>query len=185
MFFLRKSNLERLPIAMVGVRMGERVLQIGVDDPSLAGSIAAKVGLSGQAAIAVADEAAASKARSAAGKAGVLVDVQITSVQTLPFADADFDVVVINGMGGLLSKADESARGSVLRETARVLRSGGRVVVIEAGPRQGLSALLRPARSNPAYDAKGGAAGALALAGFRSRVLAQREGYRFTEGLKL
>ncbi len=44
MFFLRKSNLVRLPVVMSGVKMGERVLQIGIDDPSLAGAIAAKVG---------------------------------------------------------------------------------------------------------------------------------------------
>ena len=49
MFFLRKSGLEQLPVAMSGVRMGERALQIGIDDRSLAGVIAAKVGLSGSA----------------------------------------------------------------------------------------------------------------------------------------
>ena len=38
MFFLRKTkSTEPLPIVMCGVRMGERVLQIGIDDPSLAG----------------------------------------------------------------------------------------------------------------------------------------------------
>ena len=43
---------------MTGVRMGERVLQVGTDDPSVAAAIAARIGLSGTAAIAVADEAA-------------------------------------------------------------------------------------------------------------------------------
>ena len=66
MFFLRKSKLERLPIVMSGVRTGERVLQIGVDDASLVGAIAAKVGLSGHAAIVVATERAAAAARAAA-----------------------------------------------------------------------------------------------------------------------
>ena len=41
MFFLRKSTLERLPVVMSGVRMGERALQIGVDDSDLVGAIAA------------------------------------------------------------------------------------------------------------------------------------------------
>ena len=56
MFFLRKSTLERLPVAMTGVRMGERALQLGIEDPSLVGAIAAKVGLSGHAVIVVRDE---------------------------------------------------------------------------------------------------------------------------------
>ena len=35
MFFLRKSTLERLPVVMSGVRMGERALPIGIADPAL------------------------------------------------------------------------------------------------------------------------------------------------------
>ena len=84
MFFLRKSSVERLPLAMCGVRMGERALQIGIDDPSLAGAIAAKVGLSGHAAIAVSDERTAAKARAAGATAGVLVDVHVTPLDSLP-----------------------------------------------------------------------------------------------------
>ena len=83
MFFLRRSNLERLPVAMSGVRMGERALQIGIDDPSLASAIAAKVGLSGHAALAVNDDRTAAKARSAAATAGVLVDVLVTPLDSL------------------------------------------------------------------------------------------------------
>ena len=50
--FLRKSRLEPLPVTMSAVRMGERVLQVGIDDATIAAAIAAKVGLSGNAAIA-------------------------------------------------------------------------------------------------------------------------------------
>src|SRR6188474_3391853 len=96
MFFLRKSNLERLPVAMSGVRMGERALQIGIDDRSLAGAIAAKVGLSGHAAFAVASDDKAAQARNAGAAAGVLVDVQASTLDTLPFAADAFDVVVVH-----------------------------------------------------------------------------------------
>ena len=54
--FFRKSRIEPLPVTMSAVRMGERVLQIGIDDASIASAIAAKVGLSGHAAIIVAEE---------------------------------------------------------------------------------------------------------------------------------
>ena len=185
MFFLRKSTLERLPIAMIGVRMGERVLQIGIDDPSLAGTLAAKVGLSGQATIAVIDDASAARAGSAAQKAAALVDVRVTPLDALPFADASFDVIVVHGMGGLLSSLDEPTRVALLREGFRALRPGGRIVVIEAGARSGIAGLLRPPRIDKKYDAAGGAVAALAAAGFRApRVLAEREGHRFSEGMK-
>ena len=56
--------------------MGERALQIGVDDSDLVGAIAAKVGLSGHAAVVVSEERHADKVRGAA-RAGALVDVQV------------------------------------------------------------------------------------------------------------
>jgi ubiquinone/menaquinone biosynthesis C-methylase UbiE len=182
MFFLRKSSLELLPVAMSGVRMGERALQIAIDDASLAGAIAAKVGLSGTAAIAVADDASAAKAREGAAKAGALVDVHVAPLQTLPFADNAFDAVVVHAMGGLLTAMDEAMRVATLREANRVLRSGGRVVIIETGARGGLRGLIGGGAAPG--DPKATVA-ALTTAGFRgARVLAEREGYRFVEGMK-
>ncbi len=166
MFFLRKSKQrEQLPIAMSGVRMGERALQIGIDAPTLVGAIAAKVGLSGHAAVAVGDEAAAASARSAAEKAGVLVDLQVAPLHTLPFANDSFDVIVVHAKSGWLASLDDAARQAVLREAHRVLRGGGRLIAIE-GPTGSTIDALQPA-------------------GFKAtRILAERDGYRFTEGLK-
>lgn len=179
MFFLRKSNLERLPVAMSGVRMGERALQIGIDDSSIAGAIAAKVGLSGHAVIAVRDDRTAAKARAAAEKAGALVDVQVTPFDSLPFPNGAFDAIVLHAGGVLSSPSADSV--ALLRESHRVLRTGGRIVVFEAGARPGVGAWLRTRQPLPA----GAAVEALSTAGFRAaRPLADREGYRFTEGLK-
>jgi len=181
MFFLRKSSLERLPVAMSGVRMGERALQIGIDDRTLAGAIAAKVGLSGHAAFAVTDEGKAANARRAGEAAGVLVDVQTISLPTLPFGGDAFDVVVVHAGDGTIPAVSDSAGVPTLREAYRVLRSGGRLLIIEGGPR-GITGLLRARR--PLLDPAATVA-ALGTAGFRAaRPLAEREGYRFTEGLK-
>lgn len=183
--FFRKSTIERLPITMSGVRMGERLLQIGIDDAAIAGRMSAKVGLSGHAAIVVENERSAARARSAAAVAGVLVEVQIAPLATLPFGDAAFDVVVVNGVSGWVSTVDPGTRAALLAETLRVLRSGGRLVVIEAGPRRGLPGWLQPAQVDGAYERGVGSPKALAAAGFRAaRVLGEREGYRFVEGLK-
>ena len=73
----------------------------------------------------------------------------------------------------------------MLREARRVLRRGGRIIVIEAGPKSGLAGIISPYRPDAKYEAAGGTVGALKAAGFKpARVLWEREGYRFAEGLK-
>jgi SAM-dependent methyltransferase len=183
--FLRKSRIEPLPVMMSAVRMGERVLQIGIDDPAVAIALAAKAGLSGNAAIAVTDDEGAARARSAAASAGVLVEVQVTPIAPLPFESGAFDLVIAHSMHGLVSSLDANARTAALREWRRVLRTGGRLMTIEAGPASGLKSLLRHPHVDESYEASGGVVSALEAAGFRpARLLAEREGYKFAEGIK-
>jgi len=172
--FLRKTRIEPLPVTMSAVRMGERVLQIGVDDPAVASAIASKVGLSGNAALVVTDERDAARAESAMTNAGILVDVKITPLETLPFENDAFDLVIVHAAHGLTSSLE------AMRQWQRVVRRGGRVMVIEGGPATGLAAMFKTPRP-PDTDA----VSALEAAGFRpARLLAEREGYRFTEGIK-
>lgn len=181
MFFLRKSSLERLPVAMTGVRMGERALQIGLDDPSLVGALAAKVGMSGLAAIAVRTEADAVRARAAASQAGALAEVTVTPFSALPFEAGSFDVIVLHANRVPISMQDTEA-AATLREGYRLLRAGGRLVIVEGGARKSPLAFLRSAPKLP--DIADGVR-AVGAAGFRAaRLLAEHEGYRFTEGLK-
>lgn len=170
--FLRKTRIEPLPVTMSAVRMGERVLQVGVDDPAVASAIAAKAGLSGSAAIVVADERDAARVQRATANAGILVDVKVTPLASLPFENESFDLVVVHAGPGASTEA--------LRECHRVVRHGGRVMTIEGGPATGLAAMFKTPRP-PETEI----VGALQSAGFRSaRLLAEREGYRFAEGLK-
>jgi ubiquinone/menaquinone biosynthesis C-methylase UbiE len=185
--FFRKTTINRepLPVAMSGVNTGERVLQIGIEEPRVAGAIAARAGLSGQATMVVADERAATRARSAAEQAGTLVDVHVVTWDRLPFPDGAFDAVIVHSTSGLLAAMPDSTRMAAFREWRRVVRAGGRVVVFERGTPVGLRALLRSTSPNPDYDAAGGAAAALEAAGFHPvRLLADREGYRFIEGIR-
>jgi SAM-dependent methyltransferase len=183
MFFRKTAARDPLAVTMSGVRMGERVLQIGADDPRIVGAIAAKVGLSGHAAIAVADDAAADRARAGAADAGGLIDVHVGSLDALPLDSGAFDAVVLHNTRHASTTLGPEA-ASVLHECRRVLRDGGRMVVIEAGTPTGLSALLGGSRRD---DTGSGAASVAALeaAGFRPvRLLADRDGLRFVEGLK-
>lgn len=179
--FLRKTKpREPLPITMTGIRMGERLLQIGIDDPKIAGAIAAKVGLSGTAVMAVIDEADAARARAAAARSGALVDITVTPLETLPYPNASFDVIVLHGMRVSLGASTPGVSTAALKECVRVLRGGGRIVTITPGPKTGFAALVRPSPDETSESA----AAALSAAGFRPvRVVGELEGYRFTEGL--
>jgi SAM-dependent methyltransferase len=184
--FLRKSRIEPLPVTMSAVRMGDRVLQIGVDDPAVVSSIAAKVGLSGNAAIAVIDDRDAARAHDAAANAGILIDVKVTPLAPLPFDNEAFDLVIVHSMRGLISSLDPNARIEAMREWHRVIRHGGRVMTIEPGAVSGIKGLIHQRRGDEAYEGRGGVVAALESAGFRPvRLLADREGHKFVEGMKL
>jgi ubiquinone/menaquinone biosynthesis C-methylase UbiE len=188
MFFLRKVKLDTEPISikMSGIRMGERLLQIGIDDPKLAAAMALKIGLSGTTAVAVRDDADAERARDAAARAGALIDLHVTPAETMPFANDAFDVVVVHAMRGVTRTfADQGRTAAAFAEARRVLRRGGRVIVIEPGPKSGLAGILKPYRPDPQHEAAGGTTRVLEAAAFRPvRVLTERDGYRFVEGLK-
>ena len=186
--FLRKSAVGRDPlvIAMSGVRMGERLLQVGIDDPAMLGALAAKVGISGHAVVATIDERSAERARAAVADASTLADVIVIADGNLPLDDNSFDVVVVHSANGLLATLNDPTRLRLLQELRRVTRDGGRAIVIEPGERSGVKAMLAPApKKNEHYEAAGGTTAAMQAAGFRPvRLLADRDGYRFIEALK-
>ena len=186
--FLRKSRVGRDPLvmAMSGVRLGERLLQIGLDDPAILGALAAKVGISGHAAVVALDEGSAERARHGIANAATLADVTVTSDGTLPFDAGVFDVVVVHSASGWLAALDAGVRARLLQQVLRAMRSGGRLIVTEAGERSGLTAMFAPApKKDERFEAAGGTIAALQVAGFKPvRRLADRDGIRFTEGLR-
>src|SRR6476659_10054840 len=102
--FLRKSTVGREPLvmAMSGVRMGERLLQIGVDDAAVLGALAAKVGISGHAAVVTLDDRTAGRARDGIADAAALADVTVSTSGSLPFDAESFDVVIVHGVNGFM-----------------------------------------------------------------------------------
>ena len=186
LFSFRRLDIDPLAVSMAGVKLGDRLLQIGVDDATLAGQLASKTGLSGTAAHMVSSDDEAGRVNRGAKKAGVLVDVRVGLIDHLPFDDGAFDVVVVHSVSGQLASAATDHRIATLREAHRVLRRGGRLVAIEAGTASGLRSVLRSAPAAQAgYDAQGGTAAALGHAGFGAvRDLGDREGLKFVEGLR-
>ena len=188
MFFKRaKHTRDPLPVAMSGVRLGERVLQIGVDDPKVIGLLAAKAGMSGTAACVVGDDAAAKRAKSGADDVGVFIETAVAPFGSpLPHDSGAFDVAIIHSVSGLLASLDSASRATLLREVGRVVRPGGRAIIIESGTRTGLTSLLHGApATQAAFDQAGGATSALTDAGFFPvRPLGDSEGLKFSEGLR-
>ncbi len=177
MKWIRKSNLEPLAVSMSGLKLGDRLLVMGCSDPALIAALASRVGLTGRACAVDENEQRAADAGRAAEREGALVETAHAPGWRVPFDESSFDVVVLREM---LSKEAPGPRIAV-QESRRVLRPGGRAVVIEGAERRGLSALLTGAHT----PAAGNATAVLESGGFVAvRTLAERGGMLFAEGVK-
>jgi len=179
--FTRSNDPHSLVVGMTGVQMGERFAQIGCAHGGRLGAVARKVGLSGRAVAIVPDEAAAARAGKGASAEGALVDVEIAPPTALPVDAGAFDLVVIDDADRFLGALGAADRAATIREARRILRPGGRALVITSAPRGGLGALLARSPSAPPFDP----IPILEAEGFRAvRRLAEREGLVFVEGIK-
>lgn len=175
----RTRAMDPLQVSMTGVRMGERFLQVDCHDRALLSGLAAKAGLSGAAAVATTDAASAKRAAAVGAKVGALIDVRPIEGRSLPFDSDQFDMIVIDDTNGTFAAIEAAARLDYLRDARRVVRAGGRIEVVEGLGGGGLwrGAVSRP----PGYDMLRD----LADAGFKpSRLLAEKDGFRFLEGLR-
>lgn len=175
-----------LAVAMVALRMGERLLLVG-DDARLFAHLAGKVGLTGRVvAVAGSPEAAAAVTAEAAALGILLEEVTSVAFPSLPVGDGEFDVAVLNVGPAMLSGLNPERRLDLARSLGRTLRPNGRLVIVEGQPKR-LFGLVGggPTPGLDSFQAEGGAAGLLEAAGFHPvRVLADRDGQRFTEGLR-
>lgn len=181
MRFFRKSSGDPLIVSMCGVKLGDRLLILGCSDVVLIAALAAKVGLTGRAVIVDESDEVRNSAAMAVEKEGALVESFGSSFESLPFEDHAFDVVI---MRNVLSSIPMDHRAATVRETTRVVRPGGRCIVINDARRGSLAGLVgRPRDDSPASGPV--AVTLLTDAGFRAaRTLAEREGLVFVEGVK-
>jgi len=186
--FLRESTVGREPLAvsMSSVRPGEHVLQIGVSDPRIVHAIAEKTGLTGLATIVVPNELAAARLRAVGGEGSVSAEPCIEPLDRLPFDDAVYDVAIVHNVEGLLAGLEAPIRERAMRECWRVLRPGGRVIALDPGKPTGVRAIFGGGGKHDAqYESAGGTVAVLQTAGFAAvRILGDREGYRFIEGVR-
>ena len=183
MAWLKKSApTDSLTVSMSGAKLGDRVLVMGCSDPALVAALGSKSGLTGRAcAVDVAADRVASAAR-IAEREGALVETATVAGWTLPFETDAFDLVVVRDV---LASMSPEERVRALTEARRVLRPGGRCMIIEPAARGGLGGLLTRRSVDEHYAASGGAVRALVAESFVAvRTLAERDGLLFVEGVK-
>lgn len=166
-------------LAMVGAKPGLQVLVLGAGDGKIAAAIAHVTGLNGRTLVIDPSHDAQTPVERAAAEAGALVDFQQAALTDLPSDLGSFDIVVLHQR--LSAAADDPA--PMIAEAVRVLRPGGRVVVVEGVMHTGWRDRLKAPRQSK-IDADV-IQGLLTAAGLRaSRMLAEADGVTYAEGAK-
>ncbi len=113
-------------VLVADVREGQQVLDIAGGTGDLALAFAPKVGSSGRVVHTDINEAMLREGRNRLLDAGVNLPTLVCDAEHLPFAEASFDVVTVAfGLRNMTHKED------ALREMNRVLKPGGKLLVLE------------------------------------------------------
>jgi ubiquinone/menaquinone biosynthesis C-methylase UbiE len=177
--WFRRSTLDPLSVSMTGAKLGDRFLCVGCSDPQMIAALATKSGLTGRACAIDSDADRVQQAERIALAEGALIEASVAPLDGVPFDSESFDLVVLRELANGRPVHEQAA---IAREAHRVLRPGGRSMIIDSMPRAGMFASKSTAEASPEAVAL---AELLKAQGFVAvRVLAERDGLRFVEGVK-
>lgn len=129
LLFARKLSKEhRLALKHAAPQPGERALDVGCGPGTMAIALAERVGPAGEAVGIDASAEMIELARDKAGRAGSAARFEAAAIEALPFADGEFDVATSTFM---LHHLPEDVRAKGLAEVRRVLKPGGRFVIVD------------------------------------------------------
>jgi demethylmenaquinone methyltransferase / 2-methoxy-6-polyprenyl-1,4-benzoquinol methylase len=119
---------KQFTLSQTGLRPGQRALDVAGGTGDLAAGMAKQVGASGLVVLTDINAAMLDEGRDAMTDRGFVGNVRysLANAECLPFPDASFDCVTIGF--GLRNVTDKDA---ALRATARVLKPGGQLLVLE------------------------------------------------------
>jgi ubiquinone/menaquinone biosynthesis C-methylase UbiE len=179
--WFRQSALDPLAVSMAGAKLGDRLLVVGCSDPLMIAALAAKAGLSGRACAVDESEKLAMEAARVALKEGVLIETSTDSPNATGFDSESFDLVVLRNVG----TRDPLSRAPVVKEAWRLLRPGGRCMLIDTLSGGGVASIFGGETRRPSEGSAAEAMDVLKGQGFAAvRTLAEREGLRFIEAIK-
>jgi ubiquinone/menaquinone biosynthesis C-methylase UbiE len=126
----RETAFREKMLRFAVLQPGESVLDIGCGTGTLAIAAKRQVGPTGAVSGVDASSEMLARAEKKARRLGVEVSFKCGSAQSLPFSAAQFDVVLSTMM---LHHLPKSSRREMAGEVRRVLKPGGRVLVIDFG----------------------------------------------------
>lgn len=139
--FGRERRFREAILELAGLTTGERVVDVGCGTGTLAIGVKQRVGDAGMVHGIDASDQMVALARKKAETRGVAVDFQVASAQGLPFEDTTFDIVLCTMV---MHHLRHDQRGQAVAEMYRVLRPGGRLLVVDLAAEGGLLARLNP-----------------------------------------
>jgi ubiquinone/menaquinone biosynthesis C-methylase UbiE len=120
--------LRRRTITLAGLHPGDQVLDVGCGTGTLALEVAPRVGIAGRVAGIDPSPEQIARARAKAARRHVPIQFQVGVIEQLAFPDQSFDVVLSTLM---MHHLPASLKRQGLAEIARVLRPGGRLVIVD------------------------------------------------------
>ena len=177
---LKRTTLDPLSVTMVGVKLADRVLVVGCRDPRFIAALAIKSGLTGRTCAVDRSESLVREAERVTLAEGALVEFAAVTSPSLPYEAGSFDVVVLRDV---MRIADASERLAIGAESSRVLRPGGRCMVIDGLGQVKSRMFERRTAANP-VAARELTAVLMSIGFVAVRELAERDGLLFLEAVK-
>lgn len=139
--FGRARVYREAALDLARVSPGERVLDVGCGTGSLALAAKRRVGAGGTVHGVDAGAEMVARAKQKAASEGLEVTFDVAPAQALPFPDGAFDLVLCTLM---MRHLPDDGRKQAVAEMRRVLRPGGRLLVVDLAHEKGLLSALTP-----------------------------------------